>query len=251
MDASTAAAIFTTLTDIYRQLKRPRKVSWGQSGLLTTSIVGGQASNSVVVFQDDFGPNEAGPFSVSFFINNNPQGAAAATVFQAEAVVTYRDPSGTPVQRRCSLPYTTSIQGVGSSVSVRVFDVPVAAASGGVAGNKYTVSIACARGARPALSQLPTLFGGAFTVLEASNVVVPIPQDAGVCSVLVMCVSGLHAVKPEVAVTQQNPTGALGAWDPTINAQFVPIAPGATQIKIANVDPGNNTNATVFWGIDG
>ncbi len=224
---------------------------WAQSGSLTTYNRTKQVS-----MQANF--PKADNYTVQFGLSPLPETDDPIEIL---AKVTW-SVEGNSVSRLVSVTNGMSIMGTGQGVKVEVSDntqhiFPV------VIGEKdYVVSIQCAPGTRGNIQQPPTLSvfpdgDTIFNVGPATIVDVEIPDNAGVVS---LAVTVSEAGSPSVGVpdgkTQVihiNGAGIMKVYNPR-DYEWVPIAAGATKIRLVNnftLVEGNHLLYTVTFGIDG
>jgi hypothetical protein len=95
---------------------------------------------------------------------------------------------------------------------------------------------------------------GTFTLAPTKQLVLVIPQNAGVTSVMVTAgSSGTILTDTDFAFTQSNGSGELKRYNPTLY-NFVPLSPQATYITFHNLTAaiwGVSIDFSVTWGIDG
>ena len=125
------------------------------------------------------------------------------------------------------------------------------------AADTYTVFAQMAPGVRPTTGQPPILITlPPFQVHgRGGNVVVPIPQDAGVLSALILVAAppALGTVTlTDITAEQTGVSGSIApTYYPLINNQWITIYPGSTNLNIVNENASNLVNVTVIWGIEG
>jgi hypothetical protein len=130
----------------------------------------------------------------------------------------------------------------------------------------YDVTITAAGGVRGSTS-LPPIYQtyiednntgniayGTFTLAPTKQLVLVIPQNAGINSVMVTAgSSGTVLTDTDFAFTQSNGSGELKRYNPTVYS-FVPLSPQATFITFKNLTAaigGVSIDFSVTWGIDG
>jgi hypothetical protein len=225
------------------------KKGWSVAGELTTGLAA-----PTVSLQANFEP---GDYTIQFNLIMPNTGGAAINV-RAVALVTW-SVEGNQVTRRVNVGNGVSISGNAEGVRVVISDssdltfVPLSRIP-------YVVAATITKGTRPSVEQPPKLYprpGGRATydtLAPAATIVYLIPADAGVISVFVSVAAdpaGVNAPIPEqgVQVTQLGGT-ALAVYDPRAS-QFVPLAPGATQIAVTNMTAGQTIVVNCVFGIDG
>ena len=222
----------------------------------STAIHGWAQSNEI----DPNDPNGSVSLLVQFPVGNvytvqfavlNP--LKADQPISIEATIKWST-QGNFTSRRVSVVNGTSISGVAEAVTVNAKNQVIGFTSPG--DPKYTLSILCTPGLRPAYSNPPILekFNAANSIVGIGFVDVPIPQDAGATSVFVTAASvvGAAPARDEILVQQSNPAVlGLRVYDPREEPTFVPIVPGATSITIFNRNAGATVKWAVSFGIDG
>jgi hypothetical protein len=233
---------------------------WSQSGPLVTNN-----RMQAVTMQCNFAesPKGAQNYTIQFGITR-PEGADV--IIRPQAEISWNT-EGNTVKRVVSVTDGMSVTGQAESCSVRLFDsiidgnVPPAAA-----GIEYTGSIVVAPGNRPSLQQPPQLvtqeyltalgvtisYFGDISVPAASFITQDIPVNAGVISAYVTAMRAATVLTAADVVVEQLGGATLGPlklYFP-IGENWVPISPGATQIRIRNNLAGS-IRTSITYGIDG
>ena len=195
-------------------------------------------------------------YTVQFSVSK-PVLAGSNGIFAAIAVINWIV-AGTPVTRRISVTDGKSISGVGQGVVVSCFDVTPDLEQEPNA--PYKINVTVARGSRPAQGQPPTLslfdqqFQGAAAIAANGTALLEIPQNSGAISVEIVASSADTAVDTNLLVQHVSDGGANVYKTYRIKDSlpgFVPIADGATEILITNLDGTNAVNVSTAYGIDG
>jgi len=199
---------------------------------------------------------EAQTHTVQFNVTNNP---ASNNPIRTEAIITWFV-GGNTVIRRVSVGDGTSVSGTGNSVHVQIVDRTVDAGFGAPNGVEYTVSVQVAKGVRAAIQQPPILvpIPGAFIIPPLgglNEILVPVPDDTGIISVLVTAYAfGLTTI-PNCSVSHNDGIVIQKIYNPTVYEDWIPLAPGATVIHLQNRYPGAPGDPSIFFsvtfGIDG
>jgi hypothetical protein len=194
---------------------------------------------------------EAQTHTVQFNVTNNP---ASNNPIRTEAIITWFV-GGNTVIRRVSVGDGTSVSGTGNSVHVQIVDRTVDAGPGAPNGVEYTVSCQVAKGVRPTV-QMPAILvpiPGVYAVPAAGQIIVPVPDDTGIISVLVTAWVDLMTTIPQAHVTHENNGILTKAYNPTVYTDWVPLSPGATNIHLVNsfAPLGSTIFYSVTFGIDG
>jgi hypothetical protein len=166
---------------------------------------------------------------------------------------------GNSVRRRVSVCNGVSVTGVGQACRVEIMDTTIQLAGAGAPKNvEYPVSVQVAPGTRAPIQQPPTLSrltspNGYIVVPAGTFTIVPIPQDAGAVSVYVAVrITPSLPVVPEgqALVSQELPGIIVRSYDAR-TFEWVPLAPGATQIRFDNFTAAQTMSISVVFGIDG
>lgn len=223
-----------------------KKNGWSASGTLTRL----ETSKSVslqVVFPD------SGPYTVQFFLSPQEAQVGSGNPTTCEATLEW-SVEGNTIRRVVTVTDGLSISGTGQGVRVVAKDTTTS--GGGTTAADYTVVIAVAPGTRPGTQIAPTLLRLAQTVNipNAGNVSVAIPDSVGISAVCVMISSGPagSAPIPDQSVQAQHSNAAATTfmtYDPR-TFQWVPLTPGATAIRLTNINAFVVT-ATIIFEIDG
>jgi hypothetical protein len=168
---------------------------------------------------------------------------------------------GNDSRRLVSVFNGSSITGAAEHVLIRVFDETAKTDLSNV--TQYTVAAMVAKGTRgsnalpPTYQQYITNGSGAFgtvIILAGSSVVVPVPQNAGVASVMVTAelLDSTAIVTERALVSQDAAFGTqLKIYEPNRYA-FVPLSAQCEYITLYGwPSTGNDGNFSVTWGIDG
>lgn len=250
------------LDDIVKALgldDAPRQRSWQQSGTIT--VGGGQP----FTMQADFG--EADTYTVGFlppFANGNDAAVRPTALIMWNVEGSYRSV-------RCSIVGGMSLTAAAQGVKIIISDDTPSAGKYVPVGTQYAVGCQVARGTRGATTIAPFFIPSSFAspqiLTAAQPLLLPIPENSGVQSVLVaVTASALGSIKPPVpgdvtvfqlatSPTPNNPAAQptlVNAYDPVINPMWWPIAPGCNELKIVAASAGTNTvNCQVMFGVDG
>ncbi len=227
-----------------QQNDRSKKRCWGQQGQLTS----GQAG----IIQMGCELERPGVVTVQFNVSGN----GGVSVLPVATV--FFKANGISVQRQVSVGNGTSISGVAEAVTVQVQDqtnqffgtnTPPA--------TTYNVAATVVPGVRAPTNQPPILMTpqGQLTVLPAggSPLVVPIPQNAGVASAFITAQNTAPPVTPASSVVANFLSSQVQIYYETPTGLWVPVAPGAQAIQIANYGGTGSAAAIVscLFGIDG
>lgn len=216
---------------------------WSTTGVLSAGDPLKQLSLQAVFPQ-------AGDYTVEFGIQR-PQVPAVIPIVEADITWTVE---GNSVTRRVTVGNGTSVTGTGQACKVVMRDVSING-SGTIV--PIPVSVQVAPGMRGTNKQPPTLETnnggiGVWNVPPGGFTIIPIPEDAGVISVMVT----VDAFPEPVAITAgQAVVRQVGAviekqYDPR-TYDWVPVSAGANEIIIENFGPANNLRFSVTFGIDG
>jgi len=132
-------------------------------------------------------------------------------------------------------------------------------ALGGIAGQKYGVTIAITRGVRPTAVNPPTLEGvnpaggtAIFTIpMGPASAAYTIPEGAGATAVMVFArTSGVGPDTTSVTISQSNGVQTFNKFKYT-DPDWIPLAPEATSVVIFNNDTVNTVDVDVVFAIDG
>jgi hypothetical protein len=232
-----------------------KKRGWSASG----EMVGGDTSKKVSL-QAVFGSPETYTIQFQLSTIDPPRGGAGPywAPTQAQARISW-SVEGNTIERIVSVSDGTSVQGVGQGVRVVVEDVSGPIGTASVLGRRYNVSVSVAPGSRGSDSLPPILLDTNVQSTTAINTTtsIPVPQDAGVKSVMVTVYSLFGAVIPSggARVFQQydDAAGNLTAYDPreANGGGFVPLMPGVTNIVVQNNAVADTLVWSVIFGIDG
>jgi hypothetical protein len=161
---------------------------------------------------------------------------------------------GNTITRKISVANGASISGPGQAVRITIKDVSYISDSDFVLGQKYFVAATLTPGLRAtAFPPILTIENKATTILPGGTASFPVPDNAGVTSVLVTVISSVGLAIPEqgVQVTQDgNFFTATAQYDPRAY-EFVPLIPGTAKISVNNLTAANDMAVFVVWGIDG
>jgi hypothetical protein len=215
------------------------KKAWSTSGNL---ISGAGDSGNGVSLQANF-IDEPGNYTVQFGIQAPDISSGPARVIKAVAEITW-SVEGNDVRRLVDCVNGMSVTGTAQAVKVRVFDNSV-----GGAALEYQISIQVIKGTRPSVAHPPFLSGQPRAIADADQLLIPIPQNAGVTSVMVLVGALAVPVPPGVTISHESAVTLLAIYEAR-DYQWVPIAAGANSIFVAN-GSGVGISATPIWGIDG
>jgi hypothetical protein len=156
--------------------------------------------------------------------------------------------AGGQIHRRFDVGAGIQISGVADGASVSVQDN---SGSANAAGIQYQVAAQIAKGLRPS-SSVVTLYEFARTILAGGNVVVNIPQNAGVTSVQLGLSTNSNAAVPNVEALI-NSGGVLFRWRLPEIGEFVsiPTSSGTATLTLTNFSPATGAIVGIMWGIDG
>ena len=216
---------------------------------------------SIISIQDDF-DGEAQNFTVQFSIsarsavNGGPFLGNITPVAEIEWAL-----GGNNQRRLVSVFDGTAVTGVAEHFTIRVTDQTDP--NDGTNQTQYNVTVTAARGVRGSTALPPTYQTyiqnaglnklGTFNLGPGANIILPIPQNAGINSVMVTADSiGVLLTGIEFDFEQSNPAGTLKRYNP-MNYNFVSISPQADRIIFTNLTggPGITLEFSVTWGIDG
>jgi hypothetical protein len=243
--------------------------SWAASGKITT-----EDPTSVFAFQANF--PEAGNFTVQFGVFQPKRKTNSISPVITEAIVNWST-AGNSVTRRITISQGTCITGMGNAVNIRIIDNTPTDTNFPKENLPYDVSVQISKGVRaiPAGVPSPILIGfnpnpasrlllprtgvrvnvGGTLVTSAVPVTYPVPQDAGIVSVLVN-------VTPDVLPFTIPPAGAtvtfvndaagisLAIYDP-LKPMWIPLFPGTTGLQLTTNIAPQNINFSIYFGIDG
>jgi hypothetical protein len=214
--------------------------------------------NSVVSIQDDF-DCAAQNFTAQFFVaaRASVTGGALGDITPVAEILW--NIGGNTQRRLVSVYDGVAVTGVAEHFTIKVTDQTDPA--DGTNQTRYDITITAARGVRgssalpPTLQQYITNAGltklGTFNLGPAANLTVPIPQDAGVSSVMVTAASiGVALTTVDFDFVQSSPAGALKRYFPLLY-EFVPISPQADRLIFSNLTVGTTIEFSITWGIDG
>lgn len=230
------------------KLNAGAKEAWSASGVMTT-----KNTSKTVSLQAVF--RKPGTYTVSFSLNPLSDVIVKAAALRAEADIEW-SVEGNTVTRRVSITNGLSVQGNGEGIRVIVRDVSVDL--GPPSPNvDYAIVIDVVHGERGGFDTPPFLLvqpGAAFLAGAGANVVVPVPQDAGAKTMMVLVARNTADATPildqDVKVIQSDASGiTVATYDPR-SVQWAPIGPGVATITVWNAS-ANAIYATVIFGIDG
>jgi hypothetical protein len=211
--------------------------------------------------QDDFS-GEAQNFTAQFLVTQKQAiGGGSPGDITPVAEVLWAI-GGNQSRRLISVFDGSSITGVAEHFTIKVSDQTDP--TNGTNQTKYKVTITVARGVRGSSALPPTLQTyithagliklGTFILSPTENLTVPIPQNAGINSVMVTADSiGVLLDGTEFDFVQSSVTGALKRYNP-MSYGFVPISPQADRLIFSNLTPligGHAIEFSITWGIDG
>jgi hypothetical protein len=208
---------------------------------------------SIVVSVQSYFKNP-GAYTASFTLQLVDPGTAFSAALRCEATVEWTV-GGNTVTRRINVINGTSIQGLAESARIVIRDVSFPQGAGLGLGQRYSVSVQIAPGGRGSF-ETPPLLNEALaraTIFALNTFTLPIPENIGVKSCLVMIGSATAVPIPEQSVQvflRDQAANELCRFDPRAFAWF-PILPGATVLKIDNSNPVITVFASVSFGIDG
>lgn len=217
---------------------------------------------SFLQVQDDF-DGAAQNFTAQFFVSGRiAVGGGALGNITPVAEVKWA--LGGNTQRRLVSVYDGSaLTGVAEHFTINVTDDTDP--NDGTNQTQYDVTVTVARGVRGATELPPTYQTyitnagltklGTFNLGPGANITIPIPQDAGISSVMVTADSiGILLIGNEFDFEQASASGgALKRYNPMTH-NFVPISPQADRLIFTNLTPvigGITIEFSVTWGIDG
>src|SRR6185369_7586154 len=233
------------------QLAKLQSGGWAQGGIIrpgvTTDTVGLQATFP-----------KAQTFTAQFSIEDRNT-ALLGEVVGAIATLKWSI-NGQHVRRQVSCANGMSISGVAETVSISITDASFINPANLAQYTGYHVSANVAPGTRPSQQQPPYLdtsgtLGLASNILVAgpSSINYPVPQDAGVISVFTAISTTNHVPAPDnsiVVVQTTTPGTRLKSYDPR-QAEWVPIAPGCTNLLIEGGAAWLGSFVFPIFGIDG
>lgn len=197
----------------------------------------------------------AGLYSVQFNVDTSK--IADPKYKKVNPVATVRwSVEGNTIQRRLSVVNGTTVTGVCDAVEVVIVDETddvVGPVPPGTALD-YDVTISVVPYPRPSSGSPPILRGNVIPITVAGGagpVAVPVPDDAGVNSVMVLTAASVGAIP---TVSQQHGTlpDTFATWTPEGAGRFVPLLPQAGRISLDNLGaPATTVDFTVLFGIDG
>lgn len=232
-----------------------KRVAWARSG----KLISGDDSRSVSL-QYTFETPGVHTIQFNMIVPTLKPAVPHTAVIKAEALVTW-ETNGCTVTRRLSIGDGTTIQGVGESVKVVMYDTTDlgdSAPSPDDLGIVYAVSAACSPGTRGSFTNPPVLSENnvAVVVTAGNSAFVSVPADAGANSVCVSVGSpnGLPILDnvPQVKQLLGGTGSAVLQWYDPRNFAFAPIAPGVRTVELRNTSlTGQALYFSVTWGIDG
>jgi len=176
---------------------------------------------------------------------------------QAEAEIDWAV-EGNTIVRKVSVANGMSISGPGQAVRIVIKDVTVGGGASLTLGQRYFTSVNVTPGLRAADS-IPPIYVpevNVSIVAPGTTLVVPVPQNIGVKSLMVTVASLTGVPLPEqtVQVYQLGPSPTiqpLAVYDPRAY-QFAPVIPGCNNIMLqtALIAP-DSAYFGLVWGIDG
>lgn len=215
-------------------------------------------SNSVLQLQDDF-DGEAENFTAQFFISELAAvggGAVGNITPRAEILWSI----GGNTQRRLVSVYNgTAVTGVAEHFNIRVIDDTILTDISNQ--TQYNMSVTVARGVRGSTA-LPPIYQtyisnpiltafGMFILIPGATFVLPIPENAGITSVMVTASQvGVLLNGTEFTFSQATPFAALKRYNP-MDYGFVPLSSQTTRLLFQNLTPATSIEFSVTWGIDG
>ena len=216
---------------------------------------------------------ESGYYTVQFGITQ-PAGTDPATGDQslqlssAYATITWKV-EGNYVTRKVSVGNGTVLSGTGQACSVVVEDNTPNVGGLQSPGFPYDVNVQISKGSRPSQNQPPTYLQYPSTVSPTlqSQIAVAIapstspgfqvPVDIGVISLNLAAYAenGGTRTTPDLEVTFLAASTAFEFktyyYSDANAAQFVPVPPGATAVRIINLSTTDTAYVTLTWGIEG
>lgn len=235
------------------------KKGWSSSGSIQATngydpVLG---PNAGVSLQANF--DESDVYTAQFFIGPVPPDAAfgAGEFIRARAEVTW-SVEGNFVRRVIDVVNGASITGVAQGVKIRIFDDSVYSTAKPAI--NYDVSASVSRGARSSVQQPPVYSATSLQLAAgAQNGNIPIPQNAGVISVMLLVgtvatvpspnpVTEFSTICAQVTAAPNNTT--LRVYDAR-DYQWVPVAPGADHLLIVKDATTPILHYTAIFGIDG
>lgn len=229
---------------MYSEIQKSQLVSapsggWSRSGDLKTAD-----PNQPLSFQVNF--PTAGYYTLQFEVKPNANANGGSVKPIAEIVWTV---GGNSVRRKVSVANGKSISGGGESIGVTIHDEATAIVS---PQGLYQVSFSVSPGSRPSENQPATLDGAAAVSLaNAATLTVPIPQNVGVISALVVGADNIGATLPIFIVQELDASSLVTKmYDSRTQSGFVAVNATSTQLEILNKS-GATQAVSIIWGIDG
>ncbi len=231
--------------------KQAASGGWSKSGPLATLNSTLEASMQVQF-------PISGAYTIAFGIEEPEAVGGIFRITEAEIAWSV---AGNTVRRRVTAGNGVSVTGNGEGVSVKLKDYSINTGVGTT--RPYVVHASVAPGVRPAKNQPPILTTRTpepILLVGGATSIVQIPPDAGVISAMITAyaftsASGIYVSVPipeGTAFVQQLGGGLRLKYYDARTYDFVPIAPGATAIGLANnFAAGTSIYYTVTFGIDG
>lgn len=253
------ACTYETINEANNAESDGEDMSYAKSA--TGTLVSG--GSSVIQVQDDF-DGAAQNFTVQFWLGQRHQLAGPTVgVFTPVGEILW-SLGGNTQRRLVSIFDGTAITGVAEHFNVRATDQTIPALA--TIPTQYDVTITAARGVRGSTALPPTYLTyitstgagtalGRLIIVPQEILLVPIPQDAGINSVMVTAASVGILLTDDMFDFAQTyvPLFDLKRYNP-MNYGFVPISSQANNLLFHNLTPligGIPIEFSVTWGIDG
>lgn len=240
-------------------LRNGRHVTWSQSGTLIT----GNKAGVVSLQTGDLSDLDYKYYTIQFGVIPPNVSPLTNAGYQALATITW-SVNGNPITRQVSVGQGIEISGPADSITVRVQDATPTPGFA-PAGSVYTVTISCSPGTRAATAQNQPLLYPTPTV-QTSGSSAPaqlgvngsasdtatfnVPQGAGVTGYWVSVAASI-TISPNLDVQQMAGATLFEHIFAQLNPLFVPLAPGANQVVIQNLDTQHGASVSFMWTIDG
>ncbi|VVB55237.1 Uncharacterised protein [uncultured archaeon] len=180
--------------------------------------------------------------------------AAPVTLSQGQIII-FPPSLSTPFQQT----YTVAL-GVTNSVTVQITQAYAGGTSGLVNSFSiatYKVAAALSKGTRPTIMQPPTLLTQTIALILVAGAPqsIPIPQDAGVISVLVTVIAGAgpqtESLNGWVDFLDKAGSLVLGNFVPNYFSGWFPVPVGAFTMRLHNESTTATLSYGIQWGIEG
>jgi hypothetical protein len=122
---------------------------------------------------------------------------------------------------------------------------------------QYKVAAALSKGARPTIMQPPALLVTPIVLISSGAIPqsLPIPQDAGIISVLVTIIAGVgpqsESINGWVDFIDRSGSLILGNFVPNLLSGWFPVPVGAETIRFHNESTTATLSFGIQWGIEG